>query len=102
MVTILTPLLMRTLGLREAARSRTPDLKPSSVPSLRVAGLQASATTPGVGAPCHKEQGRGVNGRRSQTKAGLTMMDGVHSWPLCDPFTIVNPRPWERRRLGAA
>ncbi|KFD55927.1 hypothetical protein M514_03051, partial [Trichuris suis] len=47
MVTILTPLLMRTLGLREVARSRTPGLKPSSVPSLRVAGLQASATTPG-------------------------------------------------------
>ncbi|CDW59509.1 hypothetical protein TTRE_0000784401 [Trichuris trichiura] len=45
-VTILTPLLMRTLGLREVGRSRPPGLKLSTAPSLRVAGLQASATTP--------------------------------------------------------
>ncbi|CDW59210.1 hypothetical protein TTRE_0000754001, partial [Trichuris trichiura] len=32
---------------KELTATRSPGLKPSTVPSLRVAGLQASATTPG-------------------------------------------------------
>ena len=43
---ILTPCLVRTPNQHRQACSRTPALKPSTKPSLQVAGLQEHATTP--------------------------------------------------------
>ena len=45
-VTILMPSLVRTPDRHRTVTGSTPDLKPSTTPSLQVAGLQEYATTP--------------------------------------------------------